>query len=237
MLNLMKYEFRRQLFSKVVIFGGLAALVAAFFVFYLQGIETGVRIILPFMALGAMIVAFFAPLEWSFTYEKDINTKQGYMLFLVPKKSTTILGAKMLTALVQSIVIYGVFFTVVPFCERLCESKFGGEAGFISGIVNDFSRVEMIVGLLVVVTFFCALGLLSNTTSLGRGKVVAILGSVAHILAIFVFFFLLDMMADLFAWLNAPKLVGDIFEWVYVIGIDVALFFGAAKLLDKKVSI
>ena len=36
MLNLMKYEFRRQLFSKVVIFGGLAALVAAFFVFYLH---------------------------------------------------------------------------------------------------------------------------------------------------------------------------------------------------------
>jgi hypothetical protein len=236
MLKLMKYEFRRQLFSKVIIFGGLLALVAAFFVFYLQGVEVGVRVILPLMAMATVIVAFYAPFEWSFTFEKDMNSKQGYMLFLVPKKSTTVLVAKMLVSFLQSIVIYGIFFTVVPFCERLYENKFGGEADYIGGIVNDFTG-EMSVALLGVAVFLYVLGVFTNTVALGRGNVVAILGSVAYILAIFGFFFLLDTVGDLFAWLNAPKLVGDIFEWVYVIGIDVALFFGAAKLLDKKVSI
>ena len=96
MLNLMKYEARRQVFSKGIILGIFFVLVAAFLGFYWQGEETGVTMMLALMSFAALMVMVFAPFEFSFTLDKDMNTRQGYLLFLAPKKSTTILTAKLL---------------------------------------------------------------------------------------------------------------------------------------------
>ena len=98
MLNLMKYEARRQVFSKGIILGIFFVLVAAFLGFYWQGEETGVTMMLALMSFAALMVMIFAPFEFSFTLDKDMNTRQGYLLFLAPKKSTTILTAKLLVA-------------------------------------------------------------------------------------------------------------------------------------------
>lgn len=245
MLKLMKYEFRRQLFSKVVILGGLLALVAAFFGFYWNGAWKGTTMVLALMSLGTIVVVFFAPFEYLVTFDKDINTKQGYMLLLVPEKSTTILSAKLLVSLLQSVVIYALFFSVVPFCEQLAKERFFGFiSDGISEMVNElFSGISSVgetvifwVMLFMLWMFFSCLGLF--VTAIPRqGKMASLFGFVGFVAAIFVVSFLLDKIAALFNWLKTPELIGDIFEWVYMLGIDVALFFGTAKLLDKKVSI
>lgn len=246
MLNLMKYEFRRQSFSKVIIFGGLLALIAAYFCLYWQGVETGVIMITILMGLATIVVMFYAPFEFLFPFDKDMNSKQGYMLLLVPQKPVTVLGAKLLVSLLQTAVIYSVFFTVVPFCERLCGNKFGITPAYIGGIVNEISGnigisgvaevVEFWAMLLMMWLFFSGLGMLVTAIP-GKGKMASLLGFAGFVAAIFVVFFLLDKIDVLFDWLKTPELVGDIAEWVYMIGIDVALFFGTAKLLDKKVSL
>lgn len=244
MLKLMKYEFRRQLFSKGVIFGGLLTLVAAFLIFYWKGVVSGTAAVSALMALGAIVVLFFAPLEFMFTFDKDMNTKQGYMLFLVPQKSTTILEAKLLVSLLQTVVIYTVFFTVVPFCERLSEKKFGIASGYISEIVNDFvgstSSVEETVGFwisfLLLWLFFVSLGLFVTAIPV-QGKMASVLGLVGYFAAIFGVFFVLDIISDVLSAVKAPEMVYNIVEVVYMLGIDLALFFGTARLLDKKVSI
>ena len=56
-------------------------------------------------------------------------------------------------------------------------------------------------------------------------------------ITIFLMFFLMDKIDWLFDYLKTPELVGDIAEWVYIVGVDVALFFGTARLMDKKVSL
>ena len=243
MLNLMKYEFRRQSFSKVIIFGGLLALLAAYFCFYWQGAEMGVIMMTILMGLATIVVMFYAPFEFLFPFDKDMNSKQGYMLLLVPQKPVTVLGAKLLVSLLQTAVIYSVFFTVVPFCERLCGNKFGITPAYIGGIVNEFSGIsgvaeliEFWAVLLMLWLFFSSLGMFVTAIP-GKGKMASLLGFAGFVAAIFVVFFVMDKIDVLFDWLKTPELVGDIAEWVYMIGIDAALFFGTAKLLDKKVSL
>ena len=200
--------------------------------------------IMALMSLATVVVLFYAPFEYLATFEKDMYTKQGYMLLMAPKKSTTILGAKMLVSLLQTTVIYAVIFTVIPFCERLGEGKFGVMPTFISELAGEVSAEISGIGdtiafwatLLLLWFFFFSLGLFVTAIP-GKGKVTSLLGFVGYIAAIFVVFFLLDQVDTLFDWINAPEVVENIFEWVYMLGIDLALFFGTAKLMDKKVSL
>ena len=75
MLKLMKYEARRQVFSKGIILGILFVLVAAFFGFYWTGNATGAIMIVTVMSLATMMILFFASFEFSFTFDKDMNTR------------------------------------------------------------------------------------------------------------------------------------------------------------------
>ena len=244
MLNLMKYEFFRQLFSKGVIAGGFQTLVVAFFGFYWTGNAFGATMIVTVLSLATIIILFWAPFEFSFTFDKDMNTRQGYLLGLVPKKSTTILISKLLVALLQSIVIYSVVFTVVPFCEKLCANKFGETPQFIGQIVQDASSeltgvsdiIEFFAVLLTLWLFFACLGMFVTAIP-GKGKLASLLGVILFFAAIFLMFFLLDKIDWLFDYFKTPEIVGDIIEWVYIIGVDAALFFGTARLMDKKVSL
>ena len=244
MLKLMKYEFFRQLFSKGFIVGFFLTLVAGFFGFYWVGNAIGATIIVTVLNLATIIILFFAPFEFSFTFDKDMNSRQGYLLALVPQKSTTILLSKLLVALLQSVVLYTLFFTVVPFCERLCENKFGEAPGLIGQIVWEASEglngvPDIIVfwfTLLTVWLFLACLGMFVTAIP-GKGKLVSLLGCVFFFVAIFLVFFLLERIDWLFDILKTPAFVGNIAEWVYIIGIDLALFLGTAKLMDKKVSL
>lgn len=244
MLKLMKYEFFRQLFSKGFIVGFFLTLVASFFGFYWAGNSVGATIIVTLLSLATIIILFFAPFEFSFTFDKDMNSRQGYLLALVPQKSTTILLSKLLVALLQSAVLYALFFTVIPFCERLCQSKFGEAPGLVGQIVQDVSLeingvsdiIEFWAVLLTVWLFFACLSMFVTAIP-GKGKLAALLGLILFFTAIFLMFFLLERIDWLFDILKTPELVGDIVEWVYIVGIDAALFLGTAKLMDKKVSL
>ena len=190
--------------------------------------------------------AFFAPFEFSFTLDKDMNTRQGYLLFLAPKKSTTILTAKLLVALLQSVVIYTLILTVVPFCERLSERKFGAATTTFTELVQDMGFsvetsgvagvIKTAVLLLLLWLFFACLGLFVSAIP-GKGKLVNAIGVVGFFAAAFVVFYVLFQIENLFELINMPKTAGNIIEWAYMLGIEAALFFGAAKLMDKKVSL
>ena len=244
MLKLMKYEYYRQLFSKGFIMGCFLTLVAGFFGFYWAGNVIGATIIVTVLNLATIIILFFAPFEFSFTFDKDMKSRQGYLLALVPQKSTTILLSKLLVALLQSAVLYALFFTVVPFCERLCENRFGEAPGLIRQIVWDASEglngvpdiIEFWFALLTIWLFFACLGMFVSAIP-GKGKLASLFGFVLFFAAIFLVFFLLERIDWLFDILKIPALVGNIAEWVYIIGIDLALFFGTARLMDKKVSL
>ncbi len=244
MLKLMKYEYYRQLFSKGFILGVLSTLTVGFFGFYWMGTALRANIILILLALATIMVAFFAPVEFLIILDKDRNTRQGYLLQMVPYKTTTILSAKLVVALLQSVVLYTLFFTIVPMCEKLCFNKFGVGSQFIGDMLRDISSelsgageiIEFAALALIVWLLIACLGMFV-TVIFGKGKLFTLLGIISFAAGIFIIFFLLDKISALLAWMNVPTLAANIVEWIYMIGIDVALFFGTAKWMDKKVSI
>ena len=96
--------------------------------------------------------------------------------------------------------------------------------------------IETIVLLLLLWLFFACLGLFVSALP-GKGKLVNAIGVIGFFAAAFVVFYVLFKIEELFELVNMPKTVGNIIEWAYMLGLEVALFFGAARLLDKKVSI
>lgn len=243
MLKLMKYEFRRQLFSKFVILGGLLVLTVAFFIFYLQGNEAGVSVVISFMGLGTLVVLFYAPLECLFTFDKDVNTKQGYMLFLMPKKSTTILGAKLSVSIVQTLVISTLFFIVVPFLESLAAKKFFIEWWMVSEMAKTFGEliegkaVGVVAGILLAWMFSSCLGLFITAIPVQLGKLSSIVKVAGYLVAIALVVFVMSRVERLLFLVAASQAVVSIFEVVYMLGVVIVLFFGTAKLLDEKVSV
>ena len=109
MKNLMKYEFRKTLFTKLMVLG-LTAMAQIAFLIGLYGdnervLAAGV-VLLTLLAFGGITVIGLASVV---ILHRDMNTKQSYMLFMTPNSSYKILGAKMLENGL-SILLGGAFF-------------------------------------------------------------------------------------------------------------------------------
>ena len=109
MLHLLKYEMRKTLFSKLILFG-ITAIAEAIFLIGFWGKKENTLLI------GALLLFFIAITGITLmgilsliTLHRDMNTKQGYMLFMTPNSCYKILGAKVIECGL-SILIAGAFF-------------------------------------------------------------------------------------------------------------------------------
>ena len=112
MLKLMKYEFRKTMFSKLI----LLVITAVAELAYLAGVflkwDNGMGIGVGGLALCGIIGIFYIGVESLIVFQRDLNTKQSYMLFLTPRTSYQILGAKILENGI-SIFLTGAFFAAL----------------------------------------------------------------------------------------------------------------------------
>lgn len=101
MLKLIKYEFRKQLFTKFIMLF-LAGLLECFFLFsYIADDQNKIAastIIYMVLAMGSIL---FVSFECINTYSNDLKTKCSYMLFMTPHSSYCIIGAKALSTVLQ----------------------------------------------------------------------------------------------------------------------------------------
>lgn len=127
--KLLKYEMRKTWMMKLIIFGITAVLELAFVAtLYLQSgndheeLLATLVLLLMFMAIGGVILI---GVQSVMTLHRDMNTKQGYMLYLTPRNSFQILGAKMLENGI-SLVLAGTFFFLLGLLDvTLLFSKLG----------------------------------------------------------------------------------------------------------------
>ena len=109
MLRLLKYELRKTMMSKLILLG-ITLVAEAVFLAGLWGNRENA------LTIGAILLFFIAMTGIALmgilsvaTLHKDMNTRQGYMLFMTPNSSYKILGAKVLECGL-SILIAGAFF-------------------------------------------------------------------------------------------------------------------------------
>ncbi len=127
MAKLLKYEFRKTLALKLILLGITAAAELIFlFTLYLKT-ESNISVslsclLLFFIALGGTLMIGVQSVT---TLHRDMNTKQGYMLYMTPRSSYQILGAKLLENGLSLAAAGGFFFLLGLLDFTLLFSRLG----------------------------------------------------------------------------------------------------------------
>ena len=135
MLRLLKYEFRKTLFPKIVLLALLVIFEGIFLYGYWTGNDStttlGLSLFLFTFLCGLLAIGIISLV----TLHKDMNTRQGYMLFMTPNSTYKILGAKVaecgLTLLVLGAVGLGLGTLDFSMVEK--------EIQFVTSILKSFN--------------------------------------------------------------------------------------------------
>lgn len=164
MLKLMKYEFRKTAFSKLI----LLSITLLSEIVYLLGIFLKKDVFLSsgimFLVLCATMGILYIGLESVTVLHRDLNTKQSYMLFLTPKSSYQILGAKILENGI-SILITGAFFAALAAIDAAAAYFYVGGLKEVWNMVNDVLYVSMHISVDPVSIAFAFFTLLASWIS------------------------------------------------------------------------
>lgn len=132
MMKLFKYEWKKQMFSKVVIAFILLVLVLV----YLAGMalkrDSWMGVAMVLMWIAGVFCAMYVGIESLLVLNRDIRTKESYMLFMVPKSAYQILGAKILAAICQILLTLVMFGAAFMICFTAYMAANEGLAGMLN---------------------------------------------------------------------------------------------------------
>ena len=137
MLKLMKYELRKTAFSKLVLLVITAVAEIAFLIGVFWKKDNILAMGIIFLVMCTIFGVIYIGIESVNVLHRDLNTKQSYMLFLTPKSSYQILGAKILENGI-SIIMAGAFFAALAAIDVTVATLYIGGllASWIVFIVN-----------------------------------------------------------------------------------------------------
>lgn len=247
MLKLMKYEFRKTMFSKMVLLvvTGVAEIVYLIGVFLEK--DSSLAIGVSGLIMCATIGLFYIGVDSLISFHRDLNTKQSYMLFLTPKNSYQILGAKVAENGI-SLLLAGAFFAVLAAIDISVGVLYiGGLKEFLNMLEQllDYIRVDFkLTPSGVLMPFFAGISswlmmvstgylsiLLSATVFAGK-KYSAFVSFLIFMLLVSVSGKVLDMLPSLS---NATAAF-----WMYIGGILVIVAIMCAVtgwIMEKKLSV
>ncbi|BCN30360.1 hypothetical protein [Anaeromicropila herbilytica] len=248
MLKLMKYEFRKQAFSKGVILAllGLVEVLFGYSVIFDNENVLGTSVFLLTMLSFASLI--FVAYESIITFSKDLKEKCSYMLFLVPKSTYSIIGAKVLSAGIQVIAVGLLFLAVSAVDFSILVAKYSSLAEITDKVRKLISAVIAydINGSDVFLAFFNVLlnwisiitvaffSITLSTTFLANKKFKGVVS--------FIIFVVLNYLFGLIV----RTTIGDqinytqtkiILDCLYYICFTIITYFGTGYMLDKKVSV
>ena len=246
MLKLMKYEFRKQLFTKLALLVILVLLEGYFFYGVIRKSEETTfkgEIFLTIFAFAAIMLVSF---ECVFTFYSDLKTKQSYMLFMVPRSTYSVVGAKMLSAMLQ-ILLSGLVIGAVAFLDVfIMAARFGELQQLLNGlqtVLRELFRLDVNMGriavklMVLVITWmtFVMVAMLSITfgaTLMANSKLRGVVS--------FIIFIALDVAATKLKGLILENLHGyteDIVGILLSLLISAAAYVATAWMLQKKVCV
>ncbi|MBQ4435376.1 MAG: hypothetical protein II879_04705 [Clostridia bacterium] len=247
MKNLIKYEFRKTWGTKLIILVITACMELAFLIsLYLDKENfTGISaVFLTFLAFGGIL---FIGIQSILTMHQDMNTKQGYMLYMTPNSCYKILGGKVIENGL-SIFVAGAFFFVLGVLDVTLLFGHYGQLDQLMEFVTDLMkqlRIETTLDwrlfLALTVSFLC--GWLSTVITAYLADVVAtcLLNGKKHNGWIALLLFILinwgvtslqQVCTRNMSWIPAFYLDAAI-----AIGFSVLMYLATAMLMDRHLSV
>lgn len=251
--KLIKYEFRKQLTSKIIV----GVVIAALEIYFALGLflekEKWLGMATAFLVTAGIIALLYFSFESIVTYSNDLRTKQSYMIFLTPRNMFQVVGAKLLTTVMQ-IVLAGCAFAAIAIGDVLLVCAKFGKVKELFDVIKEFFQaltgveirlievVYLILMMLVAWLVFIAMAMFAitlSTTLLSNWKYKGIVSVVLY--------FVLDWCIAKIAgfvvptgFLQSEYLVVNTEAWAFIgvyLGALVLCYFGTALLLEKKVSV
>ena len=249
MLNLLKYEFRKSAGVKGILLIITAVLQVVFMIGIFGSFEGPMAIGASFLMITTWIGIGIIGIYSILTLNKDMNTKQGYMLFMVPKDSYRILGAKVIECGL-SIWIMGLFYAVLGLVDLSMLLKKYNEIDqifdllkmFIEGVTNlkvdsafviTFVLFVMTSWLFMVVTAYFAVVL---SATFFNGKKANWLLSLAVFIAISMFISFIYNKLPI-AEISAMKVSTNLLSIGFYLIPTVLMYFITAWIMDNKLSV
>lgn len=251
MLKLMKYELRKTWFTKVILLAITAVAEIAFlYGLYAEKENTmAVSILaLTFLAFGGALVM---GLESIITLHRDMNTRQGYMLFMTPNSCYKILGAKVLEC-GASILLAGAFFFALGALDiTLLFGKMGQLnqlwqtiQSFLTSFTFNGRALEINMQSLSAFTFALLTSWISIITTAYLADVIssALLNGKKHngIISFLLFLALSWVTSKITSAITAP--INQVFTALTVDGVislvfSAAMYVVTAKIMEEKLSV
>ncbi len=251
MMKLIKYEFQKQMFSKIVIMVSLAVLIVLFTYGVVRDDDQLAMAILAVTSIFMMMAIVYVGIEGAVVYARDLKTKQSYMLFMVPQSSWSILGAKIIASILQILFTMFIFtvtlaanFTIFLVRNANVQELVEMLKQFAEAVFNIRINVRLFAQALGVTfilwVFFFMLAVFVETllyTVLNQSKLISVLAVVAYCLVIWGVVRMENALGGLLARLNPGELIASGMSYAYYLALDLILFFVSAWLIEKKLSV
>ena len=252
--KLIKYELRKQRTSRMVIFIALAVALACFWAGILFENGTFMALSIFGMTFGAVFVLFYTGIEGILVFNRDLRTKQSYMLWMLPKSIWEIIGAKFISAILQMLIVFGISCIAVGVSGAGAVLTIGGLEDLVR-MVQDMSRMFVEGGLewsdliymAVLLFLFWTLVIMTGFLAVILARTVLVKSRFAGVLAVvlfFVIFFVIERAYDLLQRIPVIASAGilgvtgwNIWDFVFYILVALILFGVSGLLAEKKLSV
>lgn len=248
MLKLMKYEFKKQAMTKVI----MLILIAVIEVVFLIGVavktnENLIMVPMIIMIFFTVVAIFFVSVESIFTFSNDLKTKASYMLFMTPHSSYTIIGAKLLVAFITLFLTGMVLLFLNAGNFVLLGIRLEGFASMRDAIamllrevwhieIDFYDVFRLILDMLVGFATFITTAFVSITISatiLADKRFKGFVSFVIFIILNLIFTIITNKILVTDIWSNSYFLISMGINLIFLL----ATYFGTAWLLKKKINL
>lgn len=248
MIKLMKYEFRKTLFVKLIVLGAMALAEIAFLVGLWGDKERTLSLsilLLTFIALGGIMIIGLASVV---ILHRDVSTRQSYMLFMTPNSSTTILGAKLLENGLSIVMAGACFFALGALDITLLFAKMGQLEDLWQMIMSFLHSINQEITLDLPVMLSLMISILGNwistVTAMYLGVVVANAMLNGKRFSGFLSFIIIVILLWAVSWIQmqAADIKASI-QTVFLIDAGIALlaslvmYIVTAQIMERKLSV
>ena len=250
--KLIKYELRKQRASRMVIFIALAIALVGFWTGILFMNNTLMGVSAAAMVFGAVFVLFYTGIEVILVFNRDLRTKQSYMLWMVPHSTYEILGAKLIAGILQMVFVFLAFFAAGVVTVTVTAASEGSLGDLLRSLGRLFKEVTnsnvdwgaffgvclllLISWINVMMVGFLAI-ILTRTVLLNArfGGVIAVIVFFLINIGIERIYVLFDSLIDM-APLGGMGGV-SLFDYIFYIVMTVLAFFLTGWIADEKLSV
>lgn len=245
--NLIKYEWRKQRMTRILILACLLAFVVLFVAGAVLRNDTLVAVSILIMTFAGMFGILYVGIENIVILNRDLKTKQSYMLWMVPHSTYEILASKIIAGILQMAFVFMAFFIAGAATLTITAASDGSLGEFLRAVREFFERgvnIQVDWGLVFGMCLLCLIAWM-NVMVVGFLAVIltrTVFGGVIAVILFFVINFVIDriyiILGQLFDLAPISGWGGiGLFDYVFYIVMTVLVYLLVGWIADRKLSI